>query len=66
MNIQEAGDAPRWDHTGGASPMGAKTVNKGKIRIGRIPYSTIRGLMDKGHELELRGVYGGYQASSLG
>ena len=64
MNIQEAGDAPRWDHTGGASPMGAKTVNKGKIRIeSGIPYSTIRGLMDKGHEIRTaRGVYGGYQA----
>ena len=64
MNIQEAGDAPRWDHTGGASPMGAKTVNKGKIRIeSGIPYSTIRGLMDKGHEIGTAlGVYGGYQA----
>ena len=64
MNIQEAGDAPRWDHTGGASPMGAKTINKGKIRIeSGIPYSTIRGLMDKGHEIgTARGVYGGYQA----
>ena len=64
MNIQEAGDAPRWDHAGGASPMGAKTVNKGKIRIeSGIPYSTIRGLMDKGHEIGIaRGVYGGYQA----
>lgn len=64
MNLQEAGDAPRWDHTGGASPMGKKTFNKGKIRVeSGIPYTTIRGLMDRGHEIgTARGVYGGYQA----
>ncbi|NQY07615.1 MAG: gamma-glutamyltransferase [Flavobacteriaceae bacterium] len=64
MNLQEAGDAPRWDHTGGASPMGAITTNTGTIRAeSGIPYSTIRGLMDKGHRIgTARGVYGGYQA----
>ena len=64
MNLQEAGDAPRWDHTGGTSPMGKETLNKGVIRVeSGIPYSTIRGLMDKGHEIgTARGVYGGYQA----
>ncbi|WP_422351753.1 gamma-glutamyltransferase [Flagellimonas sp.] len=64
MNIQEAGDAPRWDHTGGASPMGATTENTGMIRTeSGIPYSTIRGLMDKGHRVgTARGIYGGYQA----
>lgn len=64
MNIQEAGDAPRWDHTGGASPMGAETENTGLIRTeSDIPYSTIRGLLDKGHKIgTARGIYGGYQA----
>ncbi|MDT0607449.1 gamma-glutamyltransferase [Croceitalea rosinachiae] len=64
MNIQEAGDAPRWDHTGGASPMGQTTENTGLIRTeSGIPYSTIRGLMDKGHRMgTARGIYGGYQA----
>lgn len=64
MNIQEAGDAPRWDHTGGASPMGAKTTNTGMIRTeSGIPYATIRALMDRGHRIgTARGVYGGYQA----
>ncbi|MEO0571640.1 MAG: gamma-glutamyltransferase [Bacteroidota bacterium] len=64
MNIQEAGDAPRWDHTGGASPMGRTTENTGLIRTeSGIPYSTIRGLMDKGHRIgTARGIYGGYQA----
>lgn len=64
MNIQEAGDAPRWDHTGGASPMGASTTDTGTIRTeSGIPYATIRGLMDLGHSIgTARGVYGGYQA----
>lgn len=64
MNLQEAGDAPRWDHTGGASPMGQTTENTGTIRTeSGISYSTIRGLMDKGHRIgTARGVYGGYQA----
>ena len=44
--------------------MGKETLNKGVIRVeSGIPYSTIRGLMDKGHEIgTARGVYGGYQA----
>ena len=64
MNIQEAGDAPRWDHTGGASPMGRLTEDTGLIRTeSGIPYSTIRGLMDRGHRIgTARGIYGGYQA----
>jgi gamma-glutamyltranspeptidase/glutathione hydrolase len=64
MNLQEAGDAPRWDHTGGASPMGKITTNTGMIRTeSGIPYSTIRGLMDRGHKMGTgRGIYGGYQA----
>ncbi|MEM6525450.1 MAG: gamma-glutamyltransferase [Bacteroidota bacterium] len=64
MNLQEAGDAPRWDHTGGASPMGRTTQNTGTIRAeSGISYKTIRGLMDKGHRIgTARGVYGGYQA----
>lgn len=64
MNVQEAGDAPRWDHTGGASPMGATTTNTGTVRLeSGIPYTTIRALMDKGHRIgTARGVYGGYQA----
>ncbi len=64
MNLQEAGDAPRWDHTGGASPMGQTTTNTGTVRTeSGIPYTTIRGLMDKGHRIgTARGIYGGYQA----
>jgi gamma-glutamyltranspeptidase/glutathione hydrolase len=64
MNLQEAGDAPRWDHTGGASPTGRITEDSGLIRLeSGIPYKTIRGLIGKGHRIGTgRGIFGGYQA----
>lgn len=64
MNLQEAGDAPRWDHSGGSSPTGKKTSTTGIVRVeSGIPYSTIRELMDRGHRVGFaRGIYGGYQA----
>ena len=64
MNLQEAGDAPRWDHTGTSTPTGIAAEGKGEIRLeSGIPYETIRGLMDRGHEIGFtRGAYGGYQA----
>jgi gamma-glutamyltranspeptidase / glutathione hydrolase len=64
MNLQEAGDAPRWEHTGGATPMGVVTTGTGRVNVeSGIPYQTVRGLMDKGHEVGFSsGVYGGYQA----
>ncbi len=64
MNLQEAGDAPRWDHTGGSTPTGTSPEGKGEIRVeSGIPYKTIRELMDKGHSVGFgRGIYGGYQA----
>ncbi|NHF60473.1 gamma-glutamyltransferase [Flavobacteriaceae bacterium TP-CH-4] len=64
MNLQEAGDAPRWDHTGGASPTGRTTEDTGLVRVeSGIPYTTVRGMMDKGHRVGFtRGAYGGYQA----
>lgn len=65
MNLQEAGDAPRWDHTGGnATPTGQDATGRGRIRIeSGITYQTIRDLMDKGHTVGFgRGIYGGYQA----
>ncbi|MGB3799665.1 MAG: gamma-glutamyltransferase, partial [Lewinella sp.] len=63
MNLQEAGDAARWDHTGGSSPTG-DSRSEGQVRVeSGIPYETIRGLMDRGHSVGFtRGSYGGYQA----
>jgi len=64
MNLQEAGDAPRWDHTGGNTPTGETPEGTGQVRMeSGIPYSTVRGLMAKGHRVGFtRGAYGGYQA----
>lgn len=64
MNLQEAGDAPRWDHTGTSTPTGMSKRGRGEVRVeSGIPYTTVRGLMDKGHKVSFtRGSYGGYQA----
>ena len=64
MNIQEAGDAPRWDHTGTSKPTGEPAEGTGTIHIeSRIPYKTVRGLMSKRHKVGFGfGGYGGYQA----
>ncbi|MEZ4841963.1 MAG: gamma-glutamyltransferase [Flavobacteriaceae bacterium] len=64
MNLQAAGDAPRWDHTGSSSPTGEISDGTGEIRLeSGISYETIRGLMDKRHKVGFaRGIYGGYQA----
>jgi gamma-glutamyltranspeptidase/glutathione hydrolase len=64
MNLQEAGDAPRWEHSGGSSPTGNTSDDKGQINAeSGIPYSTLRELINKGHKIgTVRGVFGGYQA----
>jgi len=64
MNLQEAGDAPRWDHTGTSTPTGIPRKGTGEIRVeSGISYETIRGLMNKRHKVSFgRGIYGGYQA----
>ncbi len=64
MNVQEAGDAPRWDHSGGSSPVTGYSNDKGEVHVeSGIPYETVRGLMSRGHKVGFaRGIYGGYQA----
>lgn len=67
MNIQEAGDAPRWQHYGSSEPTGGandRLTNGGyTIFESGIPYQTIRDLMHKGHRARWGlGAYGGYQA----
>jgi len=63
MNLQEAGDAPRIDHSGGSTPTG-QDRGRGEVHLeSGLPYSTIRALMGKGHQVGFaRGIYGGYQA----
>lgn len=64
MNLQEAGDAPRWEHTGSSTPTGDPADGRGQVNCeSAISYETIRGLMAKGHKVGFtRGDYGGYQA----
>ncbi|HKK80461.1 MAG TPA: gamma-glutamyltransferase [Phaeodactylibacter sp.] len=64
MNLQEAGDAPRIDHSGGSSPTGQGGEGRGEVHLeSGFDYETIRALMSKGHQVGFaRGIYGGYQA----
>ena len=64
MNLQESGDAPRWEHTGSTTPTGREKDGRGRINVeSGISYETVRGLMEKRHDVGFeRGGYGGYQA----
>ena len=64
MNVQEAGDAPRVDHTGGSTPTGKTVRERGSVRLETgFDYETVRKLMRMGHTVGFaRGIYGGYQA----
>jgi len=67
MNLQEAGDATRWQHFGSVEPTESNklsTSHVGELALeSDIPYQTVRTMMDKGHKIIFdRGGYGGYQA----
>jgi len=64
MNLQEAGDAPRMQHTGSSEPTGGRMTDGGEVRLeSGFDYETIRALMFKGHKVSFSlGSYGGYQA----
>jgi len=63
MNIQEAGDAPRFRHAGSSGPDEGVMKNGGVLYLeSGIPYAVIRDLLGKGHQVSWdRGGYGGYQ-----
>lgn len=64
MAIQEAGDAPRIDHSGSSSPTGKeKDSGGGQINLEHgFEYETIRQLMMMGHNVGYAlGIFGGYQ-----
>ena len=65
LNVQEAGDASRWQHEGDNEPTGEKMTDSGgyvEVESG-IPYQTVRELRKKGHDVRFDvGGYGGYQA----
>lgn len=64
LNVQEAGDASRWQHDGDNEPTGEKMENGGFVNLeSGIPYETARELMKLGHDVRGDvGGYGGYQA----
>src|SRR5437762_3520795 len=65
LNVQEAGDASRWQHEGDNEPTGEKMSESGgyvEVESG-ILYETVRELRKRGHDVRFDvGGYGGYQA----
>jgi gamma-glutamyltranspeptidase/glutathione hydrolase len=65
LNVQEAGDASRWQHEGDNEPTGEKMTGSGgyvEVESG-IPSETVRELRKKDHDVHFDvGGYGGYQA----
>ncbi|MGI9086875.1 MAG: gamma-glutamyltransferase [Chthoniobacterales bacterium] len=64
MNVQEAGDAARWQHEGDNEPTDEKMKDGGYVEVeSGIPYETVRELKKRGHDVRFDvGGYGGYQA----
>lgn len=64
MNLQEAGDAPRWYHTGSSEPTDEVMTDGGVLSLETgIAYESIRTLVQRGHTVGTSvGDYGGYQA----
>lgn len=64
MDLQAAGDAARWRHSGSSQPTGERAQGVGMLRVesGMSPQIR-RALEKKGHRVEVsKGGYGGYQA----
>jgi gamma-glutamyltranspeptidase/glutathione hydrolase len=67
MNLQEAGDAPRWRHVGSTQPTDGSEEylqNDGTVNLeSAYSWDVVRGLMKRGHDIQYdMGGYGGYQA----
>lgn len=64
MNVQEAGDAARWYHTGSSSPTGETMTAGGTVALeSGIPAAARAALEARGHTLkDAPGAFGGYQA----
>lgn len=63
MNIQEAGDAPRINHTHSSQPTGSVMKDGGAVQLeSGFDYEVIRELRKRGHKIVFSvGPYGGYQ-----
>lgn len=64
MNLQEAGDAPRFVHDGSQEPTGTPMKEGGKLALEKgVPESVRAELTRRGHHLvEMPNNFGGYQA----
>ncbi len=64
MNLQEAGDAPRFYHTGSSEPTGTLMSDGGRLSLeSGVGPEIRRDLVVRGHRLvDTVGRYGGYQA----
>lgn len=64
LNLQEAGDLPRWHHEGSSEPTGEMANGYGLLRLeNNFPVETKNGLALLGHKLgPSDGGFGGYQA----
>jgi len=67
MNVQEAGDAARWQHEGDNEPTGEKMTDGGYVEVETgVPWETVRELRRKGHDVRSGfGGFGGYQAIKM-
>ena len=66
MNIQEAGDAPRWSHTGSSQPTDdadEKLSSPGQLSLeSALGFDVIRALRAKGHRVQMgNSFFGRYQ-----
>jgi gamma-glutamyltranspeptidase/glutathione hydrolase len=65
MNLQEAGDAPRFYHTGSSQPTGTVMKSGGVLFLEKgLPPEVYRDLNKRGHRIQEANpvVFGGYQA----
>ena len=63
MNLQEAGDAARYNHTGSSQPTGSEMTDGGVVHVESGVSPEVRAaLAELGHEVVLGGSFGGYQA----
>ena len=64
MNVQEAGDAARYQHTGSSEPVGRVMTDGGRLLLeSGVSQQVVRELLGRGHDVRLgTGGFGGYQA----
>lgn len=63
MNVQEAGDAARFSHSGSSEPTGTVMTDGGKLALeSGIPNDVRTELEKRGHHLAPTDFFGGYQA----